>query len=150
YAIWCSVGNGRHLERGMWSVLYATDADKKLPAFSLPARAPMPSAAPAAPANAQTINVDLEDWMFTPKVLTVTAGVPVRFVLQNKGRLPHYMEFGGMGVDVASGAVISGTTGVFDYTFEKAGGYMAWCPVANGNHLMRGMVSTVYVVAPGG
>jgi len=150
YAIWCSVGNGRHLERGMWGTLMVVGADGRLPAFSLPQRAPEPAAAGPAPAGAQTVNLSLVDWDFNPKVVTVTAGVPVRFVMANTGRFPHYAEIGGMGVNAASGNVISQTTGVWDYTFAQPGGYILWCPVGNGTHLMRGMHLTVYVNPPAG
>ena len=106
----------------------------------------------AGPAYAQqTVTLRASEFMFEPSSITVPAGRPVTFMVENVGQFPHDLHIEGHGVvfevvggggNVAAGQSASGTT-----TFTTPGTYEFWCPV--GNHRDRGMVGTLTVTAAG-
>ena len=128
------------------------------------------SAAPvsAAPSSASTasgspveVTVKLTDALkMEPAIISAKVGVPMRFVVTNSGstdhefylgdeaaQMAHEKEMGGMagmGQDEPGGVGLKpGETKTVEYTFAKAGSYLAGCHV-NG-HYAAGMMATITV-----
>jgi len=119
------------------------------------------SSAPAASAATARIEVSLTDALkIEPTSMTVPAGVPVTFVVTNRGVTDHefYLgdqeaqaahekemaEMGGMGHDEPEGiAVKPGETKELTYTFAEAGETLAGCHVAG--HYAGGMKAAITV-----
>ena len=94
-----------------------------------------------------------------PAGISVKAGVPVRFVVTNSGAADHEFFLGdeaaqaghgeemsgmvGMNDDAAGIGLKAGETKTLQYTFAKAGSYLAGCHI-NG-HYSAGMMSTITV-----
>ena len=107
------------------------------------------------------IQVNLTDGLrIEPGSMTVPAGVPVTFVVTNRGATDHefylgdeeaqaahetdMVEMGGMGHDEPEGiAVKPGETKELTYTFAEAGQTLAGCHVAG--HYGGGMRATITV-----
>ncbi len=126
-----------------------------------------PSAATASPVaggssgTAVEVIVKLTDALtMEPASISVKAGVPVRFVVTNSGAADHEFFLGdeaaqaghgeemsgmaGMGHDDPTGIGLkAGETKTLEYTFAKAGSYLAGCHV-NG-HYAAGMMATITV-----
>ena len=122
-----------------------------------------PSAVTASPvagssASAVEVIVKLTDALkMEPASISVKAGVPVRFVVTNSGATDH--EFflgdeaaqaghgnemsGGMNDDPAGIGLKAGETKTLEYTFAKAGSYLAGCHVSG--HYEAGMMATITV-----
>lgn len=129
--------------------------------------APSPTSTPAAAtpapsAAAPRIEVSLSDEMkIEPSAMTVSAGVPVTFVVTNAGSVEHefYLgdeqmqadheaemsDMGGMmGHDEANGITLdAGETKELTYTFESAGTWLAGCHVPG--HYPAGMKATITI-----
>ena len=119
------------------------------------------SSAPSASTAATRIEVDLTDGLrIEPTRMTVPAGVPVTFVVTNRGATDHefYLgdeeaqlahakdmaEMGGMGHDEPEGiAVKPGETKELTYTFAEPGETLAGCHVAG--HYGGGMSAAITV-----
>jgi len=101
--------------------------------------APAPAeAAPAPPAQPQTIAVDIEDNKFGPNKITVPVGATV--IWTNKGQRPHT-------VNADDGSFDSGTLnngGNFSQTFAKAGTFPYFCRFHGGKG-GEGMSATIVV-----
>ncbi len=126
-----------------------------------------PSGATASPVaggssgSAVEVIVKLTDALkMEPAGISVKAGVPVRFVVTNSGVADHEFFLGdeaaqaghgeemsgmaGMGHDAPTGIGLkAGETKTLEYTFAKAGSYLAGCHV-NG-HYAAGMMATITV-----
>ncbi len=125
-----------------------------------------PSAATASPVaggssgSAVEVIVKLTDALtMEPASISVKAGVPVRFVVTNSGTTDHEFFLGdeaaqaghgeemsgmvGMNDDAAGIGLKAGETKTLEYTFAKAGSYLAGCHV-NG-HYEAGMMATITV-----
>ena len=124
-----------------------------------------PSAVTASPvagssASAVEVIVKLTDALkMEPASISVKAGVPVRFVVTNSGATDHEFFLGdeaaqaghgnemsgmpGMSDDPAGIGLKAGETKTLEYTFAKAGSYLAGCHV-NG-HYEAGMMATITV-----
>ena len=126
-----------------------------------------PSAATASPVAGGSsgtgveVIVKLTDALkMEPAGISVKAGVPVRFVVTNSGAADHEFFLGdeaaqaghgeemsgmaGMGHDEPAGIGLkAGETKTLQYTFAKAGSYLAGCHI-NG-HYSAGMMSTITV-----
>ena len=125
-----------------------------------------PSAATASPvvggssATAVEITVKLTDALkMEPASISVKAGVPVRFVVTNSGGTDHEFFLGDEAAQMGHGQEMSampgmndghagiglkaGETKTLEYTFAKAGPYLAGCHI-NG-HYAAGMMATVTV-----
>lgn len=120
-----------------------------------------PSTAPAASAAATRIDVTLTDALrIEPASMTVPAGVPITFVVTNRGATDHefYLgdeaaqaqhgkemaRMGGMTHDEPAGiAVKAGETKELTYTFAMAGATLAGCHVAG--HYGGGMKAQITV-----
>jgi uncharacterized cupredoxin-like copper-binding protein len=120
------------------------------------------AAAPGTPAT-RTIEVVMgDDMRFTPDRFEIRQGEVVKFVIRNKGRLPHEMVIGtdrelkqhaaemakmpGMGhVDPGAVRVEPGAHGELVWKFNRAGSFRFACLVPG--HLEAGMAGTL-VVAP--
>ena len=107
------------------------------------------------------VTVKLTDALkMEPASFSVKAGVAVRFVVRNSGATDHEFYLGdeaaqaaheqemsgmaGMGHDDPAGIGLkAGETKAFEYTFAKAGSYLAGCHV-NG-HYAGGMKATITV-----
>ena len=119
------------------------------------------SSAPAASAAATRIEVNLTDGLrIEPRAMTVTADLPVTFVVTNRGATDHefylgdeeaqaahekdMVEMGGMGHDEPEGiAVKPGDTKELTYTFAEPGETLAGCHIAG--HYGGGMRATITV-----
>jgi len=122
---------------------------------------PSASAAPAASAPATRVDVTLTDALkIEPATMTVTAGVPVTFVVTNSGATDHefYLgheaaqaehekemaSMGGMAHDEPEGILVKpGETKELTYTFAEAGATLAGCHVAG--HYGGGMKAAITV-----
>ncbi len=126
-----------------------------------------PSAATASPVaggssgSAVEVIVKLTDALkMEPASISVKAGVPVRFVVTNSGVADHEFFLGDEAAQAAHGEEMSGMAGMghddptgiglkagetktLEYTFAKAGSYLAGCHV-NG-HYAAGMMATITV-----
>lgn len=128
-----------------------------------PATAPA-TASPVAGGSSGTaveVIVKLTDALtMEPASISVKAGVPVRFVVTNSGAIDHEFYLGDEAAQAAHGEEMSGTGGMshddptgiglkagetktLEYTFAKAGSYLAGCHV-NG-HYAGGMKATITV-----
>jgi len=126
-----------------------------------------PSAATASPvaggssATAVEITVKLTDALkMEPASISVKAGVPVRFVVTNSGGTDHEFFLGDEAAQMGHGQEMSampgmndghagiglkaGETKTLEYTFAKAGPYLAGCHI-NG-HYAAGMMATITVM----
>ena len=111
-------------------------------------------------ATAVEVTVKLTDALkMEPASISVKAGVPVRFVVTNSGATDHEFFLGDEAAQMGHGQEMSampgmndghagiglkaGETKTLEYTFAKAGSYLAGCHV-NG-HYEAGMMATVTV-----
>src|SRR5689334_6313561 len=80
------------------------------------------SAGSAQAQQAQTVNVTLSEFKIDPNPITVRAGTPVHFVVQNAGRFGHDLHVEGQGasVEAAPGdsTIAGGQSTTFDFTFN--------------------------------
>ena len=124
-----------------------------------------PSAVTASPvagssASAVEVIVKLTDALkMEPASISVKAGVPVRFVVTNSGASDHEFFLGDEAAQAGHGNEMSGMPGMSDgpagvglkagetktleYTFAKAGSYLAGCHVSG--HYEAGMMATITV-----
>ena len=123
-----------------------------------------PSAATASPgaggssATAVEVTVKLTDALkMEPASISVKAGVPVRFVVTNSGATDHEFFLGDEAAQMGHGQEMSampgmndghagiglkaGETKTLEYTFAKAGSYLAGCHI--GGHYAAGMMATI-------
>lgn len=128
-----------------------------------PASAAPASSAPAATAEAQRIEVTLTDALkVEPATMSVTAGVPVTFVVTNTGTILHEFvlgdeevqaeheaemeEEGGMSMPEDEPNAIGvepGQTKELTFTFDEPGATLAGCHVIG--HYAAGMKATITV-----
>ncbi|HUQ43170.1 MAG TPA: cupredoxin domain-containing protein [Candidatus Limnocylindria bacterium] len=119
------------------------------------------SSAPAASASVTRTEVNLTDGLrIEPRAMTVPAGVPVTFMITNRGATDHefylgdeeaqgahekeMVEMGGMGHDEPQGIPVKpGQTRELTYTFSEPGETLAGCHVAG--HYGGGMRATIVV-----
>lgn len=107
-------------------------------------------------AQATTLEVDMVEFMFSPKEYTVPAGQQITLNLTNSGALEHNFIILRKGVAVTSSAnpvpagdilfeavVGAGQSGTFTFTLEEAGDYEVICSVPG--HLEAGMVGKITV-----
>ena len=129
------------------------------PSVAPATRSPSPPA--TSPAAATRIEVSLTDALkMEPGSMTVPAGVPVTFVVSNRGAIDHefylgdeeaqaeheteMQSAGGMRHDEPEGiAVKPGETKELTYTFTRAGQVFAGCHVAG--HYAAGMKAAITV-----
>jgi uncharacterized cupredoxin-like copper-binding protein len=121
----------------------------------------------AASPSEQNLTVEAVDLGFEPKTIEVTAGEPVKLMLQNTGALEHDLsvlefpmegtaeETGGSGHDMGHSegeapqlhvAALGGQSATLEFTATKPGTYDFWCTVPG--HKEAGMVGTLVVAAP--
>ena len=124
---------------------------------SRPDDTPEPTATPDD--GTQTVSVSLSDGLtIDPSKMSVTAGVPVRFVVTNDGALDHDF-FLGTDKEIKTRsegdgepgpdrfiAVPPGKTVELVYTFDDPGKVIAACTIAG--HYSGGMKATITVKAP--
>ena len=126
-----------------------------------------PSAATASPvaggssATAVEVIVKLTDALkMEPASISVKAGVPVRFVVTNSGATDHEFFLGDEAAQMGHGNEMSampgmndghagiglkaGETKTLEYTFAKAGPYLAGCHISG--HYAAGMMATITVM----
>jgi len=125
-----------------------------------------PSTATASPvaggssATAVEVTVKLTDALkMEPASISVKAGVPVRFVVTNSGATDHEFFLGDEAAQMGHGQEMSampgmndghagiglkaGETKTLEYTFAKAGPYLAGCHISG--HYAAGMMATITV-----
>ena len=125
-----------------------------------------PSTATASPvagrssATAVEVTVKLTDALkMEPASISVKAGVPVRFVVTNSGATDHEFFLGDEAAQMGHGREMSampgmndghagiglkaGETKTLEYTFAKAGPYLAGCHISG--HYAAGMMATITV-----
>ena len=126
-----------------------------------------PSAVTASPvaggssATAVEVIVKLTDALkMEPAGISVKAGVPVRFVVTNSGATDHEFFLGDEAAQMGHGQEMSampgmndghagiglkaGQTKTLEYTFAKAGSYLAGCHISG--HYAAGMMATITVM----
>jgi uncharacterized cupredoxin-like copper-binding protein len=102
------------------------------------------SAAPTAPAQAQTINVSETEFKLDPSDPKVKKGV-VNFNVTNDGKVVHSLEVEGPSGEVELEKVLRpGQSGTLKVNMNKAGAYEWYCPV--GDHKASGMEGEITVV----
>ncbi len=115
----------------------------------------------------KTLTIEAVDIGFKPATLEVTAGEPVKLVMQNNGMLEHDfsimvfpmdgmpVESGGSGHDMGDSgmpqpelhmAAMGASSATLEFTPSTPGTYDFWCTVAG--HKEAGMVGTLIVKAP--
>lgn len=122
-----------------------------------PTPAPTPTATPDD--GSVTIDVDLDDsFHITPAKMTVTAGVPIHFVVTNSGATEHTFFIGSdqeqkqrEALKGEPGAdrfldVPPGETLTLSYTFDQPGKTIAGCTIPG--HYSAGMKASITVKAP--
>jgi len=112
-------------------------------------------------ATAVEITVKLTDALkMEPASISVKAGVPVRFVVTNSGATDHEFFLGDEAAQMGHGQEMSampgmndghagiglkaGETKTLEYTFAKAGPYLAGCHISG--HYAAGMMATITVM----
>jgi len=122
------------------------------------------SSAPARPAE---ITVEAKEFAFSPAVIEVTAGQPVKLTFRNTGALEHdfsVMEFPMAGTSAATEpmgghdmgnmtaepelhvAAMTGQTSALEFTPSQPGRYEFLCTVSG--HKQAGMVGSLVVESP--
>lgn len=109
-----------------------------------------------APAQTTTLEVDMVEFMFSPKEYSIPAGQAITLTLTNSGALEHNFVILRKGVTVTSSAnpvpaedilfeavVGAGQSGTFTFTLDEAGDYEVICSVPG--HLEAGMVGKITV-----
>ena len=111
-------------------------------------------------ATAVEVTVKLTDALkMEPASISVKAGVPVRFVVTNSGATDHEFFLGDEAAQMGHGQEMSampgmndghagiglkaGETKTLEYTFAKAGPYLAGCHISG--HYAAGMMATITV-----
>ena len=110
--------------------------------------------------TAVEVTVKLTDALkMEPASISVKAGVPVRFVVTNSGATDHEFFLGDEAAQMGHGQEMSampgmndghagiglkaGETKTLEYTFAKAGPYLAGCHISG--HYAAGMMATITV-----
>jgi plastocyanin len=92
---------------------------------------------PSAPAEPARVEVRLSEW----KVELSQAGVPagtVRFVVTNRGSIPHGFEVEGQGIEQEIAMIQPGASDTLTVTLQP-GTYEVYCPVGEDSHKKLGM-----------
>ena len=112
-------------------------------ANSTPHRVAAPVAIIAPDLTGPRITMMLLDFYFSPNMLRVRVGQPIRLELKNPGQIEHQFAIDDSAVDVL---VLPGQAEELDFVFNKAGTYPFACNVVeSGNHRTAGMVGTISV-----
>ncbi len=82
----------------------------------------------------QEVTIEAKEFSFSPSVITVKAGQPVRIRLQNTGKMPHDWVIDGL---AKTSTIKSGETDTIEFTPTEAGTFSFYCSV--GNHRAQGM-----------
>lgn len=102
----------------------------------------------AAAVRPQEVRVELTEWALSPNRVVVAAGRQVRFVVANRGDLPHALAVEGDGLYVETVAIGSAATTRLDVTFAAAGVYDLYCPLSTGQHRFLGQDGQLAAVVP--
>lgn len=89
----------------------------------------------------QEIQVEGNEYSFTPKSLTLAKGDKVMLTFNNTGRLPHNFTIDELGV--ATKTISGGETDSIEFTVTKSGTFESYCGV--GGHRSLGMEGEVKV-----
>lgn len=81
------------------------------------------------------ITVEGDEYSFSPKSLSVTAGERISLTFKNKGNLPHNFTIDGLGV--ATKTVGGGQGDTVEFTAQTSGTFSFYCSV--GGHKQLGM-----------
>ena len=94
-----------------------------------------------APAGAKTVAVDMKEFRFVPRQITVDRG-RITFEVRNSGELPHVFQVTGAAVDTHIGLLPGGET-TLDVLFTIPGEYTLVCPIPT--HPEQGMQGSIVV-----
>lgn len=108
-------------------------------------------AMPVSQGAPQEVRVDLTEWGLTPPQVTVAAGRPVRFVVTNRGAIPHALAVEGDALYAETAGIGSSRSAPLVVTFSNPGVYDVFCPIGTGQHRLLGQEGMLTVVnaAPG-
>lgn len=87
------------------------------------------------------IVVEGDEYMFSPKAISLTKGETVKITFKNMGKLPHNLVITELGVSTKT--IAGGQTDSVTVTANKTGMYSFFCSVAN--HRQLGMEGDVEV-----
>lgn len=97
----------------------------------------------------QNVSITLTEFQITPSEVTVQAGTPVRFTVQNAGTVEHNfvveLEDEGIEQQLFAMNLKPGETRTADYTFPEAGSWEMYCPVDG--HKDHGMMGDLEVTS---
>lgn len=86
-------------------------------------------------ATVRQITVEGDEYSFSPKSISVTAGERISLTFKNMGNLPHNFTIDGLGV--ATKTVGGGQTDTVEFTAQTSGTFTFYCSV--GGHKQLGM-----------
>ncbi|HEX2037540.1 MAG TPA: cytochrome P460 family protein [Chloroflexota bacterium] len=91
------------------------------------------------------VPVDLEEWLVRPHLEPsgLPAGVPVRFLVKNRGGISHALAVAGLNTQTAT--LAPGESAPLDVVFGAAGAVTLFCPLGGGSHRERGMQAALDV-----
>ena len=96
---------------------------------------PEASLAPETSGEVRQITVEGDEYSFSPKSLSVTAGERIRLTFKNNGNLPHNFTIDGLGV--ATRTIAGGQTDIVEFTAQTSETFTFYCSV--GGHRELGM-----------
>ena len=91
-----------------------------------------------ATSGGKTLEVELDDYYFKPKTLSLTAGQPVTLKLENEGKNTHSFTISDLGID---NEVEAGKTKQVTVTPNKNGSFQLICRYHQASNNMVGTVS---------
>ncbi|MEM4969839.1 MAG: cupredoxin domain-containing protein [Sulfolobales archaeon] len=86
------------------------------------------------------IEVELDDYYFEPKSISIPLGETVRLVLKNEGRSTHTFTIDELGINVR---LAPGETRTIEITPDKVGSYIFYCIP----HRALGMVGNITITS---
>ncbi len=107
-----------------------------------PSTVSQPNSSDSMAADVMDVTIEAREFAFSPTVLMLKMGQPIRLTFKNTGKMPHNFI-----IDEINGAktamVSAGQTTTIEFTPTKAGTFKFYCGV--GNHRAQGMEGTVTV-----
>ena len=94
-----------------------------------------------ATASGKTVTVDMKEFRFVPRQITVDRG-RITFEVRNRGELPHVFQVTGGAVDTHIG-LLPGGEATLDVLFVTPGEYTLVCPIPT--HPEQGMQGSIVV-----
>lgn len=100
-----------------------------------------PTQEPEKETEVKEIQVEGNEFKFTPDTLTAKAGEKIRIKFKNAGKFPHDLVIDELNVKTKT--IQPGEEDIAEFTAEKSGSFSMYCSV--GNHRENGMEGKVTV-----